>query len=329
MKKTFLTKLAVTVAVFSMVAGIFTGCGSKSSSTGGGSKILFLMTDTNDAFRKTLTDAVVNAGSSQGVKLDMVKTGDSVEAQAKAVAGAKAKGYDAIILRLADGSTALQMNVASNGLPIIYINSQPADSHLNADKYVYVGSDEKQAGQYQAKYVLKKLNNPKSLNVIIFEGEKGHSGTIGRTSAVKETLSDNGCKANYVFVDYANWSDTEALDKFNIFMKTGQPVDAIFCNNDTMALGVVKGLKQNGMDPAKIPVTGVDATADGCQSISDGGMQFTVLQDAKNQTKKAVEVARKLAAGGTLKDISDSSNDQKYVWVPFKPVDSSNVSDYK
>lgn len=329
MKKTFLKKLAVMAAVFSMVAGIFTGCGSKSSSGSSGSKILFLMTDTKDTFRKTLADAIVKAGSSQGVTLDMVETGDSVEAQAKAVAGAKAKGYSAIILRLADGSTALQMNVASNGLPIVYVNSQPDDSHLNADKYIYVGSDEKQAGQYQAKYVLKKLNNPKSLNVIIFEGEKGHSGTIGRTSAVKKTLSKNGCEANYVFVDYANWSDTEALEKFNIFMKTGQSVDAIFCNNDTMALGAVKGLEQNGLDPAKIPVTGVDATSDGCKSISDGGMQFTVLQDAAGQAKKAVEAAKKLGSGGSLKDISGSSDDEKYVWVPFKPVDSSNVSDYK
>jgi inositol transport system substrate-binding protein len=326
--KLLLKKLTAAIAVFAMVAGIFSGCGSKSQSSGKSSKILFLMTDTKDTFRKTLADAIVDAGKSAGVTIDMVKTGDSVEAQAKAVAEAKSKGYGSIILRLADGSTALQMNVASNGLPIVYVNSQPDISHLTPDKYIYVGSDEKQAGQYQAEYVLKKLNNPKSLNVIIFEGEQGHSGTIGRTSAVKKTLKKNGCDADYVFVDYANWSDTEAQDEFNIFMKTGQSVDAIFCNNDTMALGAVKGLKENGLDPSQIPVTGVDATADGCKSISDGGMQFTVLQNAKGQAKKAVEAAQKLGSGGSLKKIKESSDDLRYIWVPFEPVDSSNVNKY-
>ena len=68
--------LLMSILVMSTVAG----CGSSSSGSGGGggSKILFIMTDTNDTFRATLSDAVVAAGKSMGVTLDMVETGDSV-----------------------------------------------------------------------------------------------------------------------------------------------------------------------------------------------------------------------------------------------------------
>ncbi|MBQ3796383.1 MAG: substrate-binding domain-containing protein [Butyrivibrio sp.] len=314
------------------IAASIVGCGSSSGSGGSGGsggKILFIMTDTNDTFRNTLTQSVISAGQSQGVTIDMVETGDSVQDQLDLVTAAKGKGYSAIILRLADGTTAPQMNGSSGGLPIIYINSEPDKDHLTADSFIYVGSNELQAGQYQAEYVLKKLGNPKSLNVIIFQGEAGHSATIGRTKAVKQTLKAAGCNANYVFIDSANWSDTEAKEKLGIFMKTGQSVDAIFCNNDSMAIGVIEGMKEYGLDYTKIPVCGIDATADACASIEAGEMQFTVLQDAKNQAASAVKAAVVLGSGGSLKDIEGSTEDLKYVYVPFVPVDSSNVSQYK
>lgn len=334
LKNNSFRKIMISLLALALILGSVAGCGSKSSggnASGGGSgaKVLFLMTDVNDTFRATLSDAIVAAAKSQGVTLDMVETGGDAEFEANQVSGAKAAGYDAIILRAGDASTALQMNVASNDLPIIYVNNQPDDTHLEGGKYIYVGSDEYQVGKYQVEYVLKKLGNPKSMNVIIFQGEPGHSATIARTKSVKTTLKENGCEANYVFVDTANWSDAEAKEKFGIFMKTGQSVDAIFCNNDTMALGAVEGLKEFGLDYTKIPVTGVDASADGCASILAGEMAFTVLQDAKGQAAAAVQAAAVLGKGGDLSSVEGASEDLKFVWVPFSPVDSSNAGSIK
>ncbi len=324
-------RIIISLLTIVLVIGSICGCagktsGSTASGGGGSTKILFLMTDTNDTFRATLTDAVLAAAKSQGVTLDMVETGGDAEFETQQIMGAKAAGYSAIILRAGDASTALQMNVVSNDLPIIYVNSQPSDSHLEAGKYIYVGSDENQAGVYQAEYVLNKLGNPKTMNVIIFQGEQGHFATIARTKSVKKALKENGCDANYVFVDTANWSDAEAKEKFAIFMKTGQSVDAIFCNNDTMALGAIEGLKEFGLDYTKIPVAGVDASADGCASILAGEMAFTVLQDAKGQANAAVQAAAVLGKGGDLSTVEGTSDDLKYVWVPFSPVDSSNAA---
>ena len=309
------------------------GCAGASSSGGGGSsgggKILFLITDTDDTFRSLLANSIVSAASSQGVSLDMVETGGDIQTQIDAISEAKSKGYTAIILRSADATTAPQTNTAAGDLPIVYVNNEPGVDHLEANKDIYVGSDESQSGQYQAEYVLKKLGNPKTLNVIIFQGETGHSATIGRTKSVKQTLKANGCQANYVFVDTANWSDTEAKEKFGIFMKTGQSVDAVICNNDTMALGAIEAMKEYGLDYTKIPVCGVDATSDACASILAGEMQFTVLQDAKGQAASAVKAAVVLGSGGKIDSVEGATADGKYVYVPFVPVDSSNASQYK
>ncbi|WP_026527355.1 substrate-binding domain-containing protein [Butyrivibrio sp. VCD2006] len=329
MKKNLFVKLLSVVAVALLTFSSIAGCanGSTSSSGGGATKVLWIITDTDDTFRKALSDSIVSQASALGVSLDMVETAGSIDTELELISTAKSKGYSAIICRPADNATALQLNVTAEDIPIIYVNNQPSDDHLTADKFIYVGSDEQQAGQYQAEYVVSKLGKG-SMNVIIFEGEKGHSATINRTLAVKKTLKANGVNANYVFVDYANWTDTEAEKEFDIFMKTGQSVDAIFCNNDTMALGAIQGLKNYGLDYSKILVCGVDATADGCASIAAGEMSFTVLQNAEGQAAKAVEAAKVLGSGGTLDNIEGATKDHKYIWVDFEPVDKSNVSKY-
>ena len=83
----------------------------------------------------------------------------------------------------------------------------------------------------------------------------------------------------------------QAKELFKLFLKTGSEVDCVICNNDTMALGVVEACKEAGIDLNSVPVVGVDATADGCQSIQNGDMAFTVYQSGSGQGSKAVEMA--------------------------------------
>ncbi len=303
------------------------GCGSASGAgSSAGVKVLYCDSDLDDTFRASLCEAVQSAASSAGVSVNVEITGGAVQDQIDMIASAKAAGYDAIIARLIDPSTALQAEVAADGLPMVFVNNQPSSDRLKDDQYVFVGSDENQAGEFQVEYVLSKLGKPSTLNVVIIEGEKGHSATKGRTQAVKYSLADAGVNANYVFVDYANWSTEEAEEKLNLFFRTGQDVDVVFSNNDSMALGAVEALKRHGLSLSEIPVCGVDATVDGRASIKAGEMQFTVLQDAKAQGEAAVKAAARLGNGASIDEVEGASEDGKYIWVPFTPVTSANVN---
>ncbi len=290
-------------------------------------KILYIMTSVDDVYRRKLSDAILDAAKEQNVRVDLVETFGNVETENQYVQSAREKGYDVIICRPGDNSNAPLLNRASDGLPVIYVNNQPAEEHLESNKYIFVGSNEELSGKYQAEYVISRLGTG-AMNVCILEGEKGHSATIGRTAAVKATLKNHGVNANYIYVDYADWSRELAKEKFTKFTDMTHNVDAVFCNNDAMALGVIDAMKENGMDYTKIPVVGVDATAEACKSVLDGEMSFTVLQNAEKQGAKAIEAAITLANGGDISEIDGATSDRKYIWVDFEEVTIDNVQNY-
>ncbi|SFU43470.1 substrate-binding domain-containing protein [Butyrivibrio sp. M55] len=308
-----------------------TACGKAGSGSvsGNGIKILMTLHADDDSFLNTLADSIVAKGQELGATIDVVYSQKDTETQMQQIANAASEGYDAIICRLCDTSTTLQMENAAGNLPIVFINNEPESDYLKSDKYVYVGSYEQDAGEFQADYIWSGLGKPPALNVIIMVGEKMHAAAPKRTNAVKYFFLDNKVDVNYVWVDNGDWVEDVTYDKLNIFKKTGQSFDCIICNNDTMAMGAIKWMKENGYDTHKILVAGIDATDEGCEAVRSGDLYMTVLQDTAGQGAAAVQSAVSLAKNGSVSSVSGVSADHKYIWVPFVPITPQNVDQYK
>ncbi len=334
LKKRSFKSIMACILMSVMITTLIGGCGSASTSGGGGSpdgsgvKVYF-STLTLDDFKTLVMNSVADAGAKSGVSVTMGEPCSTVDEQVAQIQEAVADGYNAIICNPVDPDTALQLEVTAGDIPILFTNSQPDKAYLKANKYMYVGSYEIDAGTMQAEYVWNKLGKPGSLNIVLFQGQPGHPAAIGRTKAVKKYFKENGVNANFVFNDTAYWDTQKAADEFKLFLKTNQPYDCVICNNDSMALGVVQAMNELGIDTAQIPVVGIDATVDGCQSILDGGMQFTVYQSAVGQGQACIEAAIALAKTGTAKNVQYVTDDGLYVWVPFSPVDKSNAGSIK
>ncbi|MBR6003597.1 MAG: substrate-binding domain-containing protein [Lachnospiraceae bacterium] len=331
--RNMLKRTIVLMLVSAMLVLSLAGCGPKKSGggsvNGNGVKILVAIHDETDSFLNTLIEAIQAKATSVGATTDVVTCGGDATVQRQQIAEAAGKGYDAVICRLADATTILQMEIAAGDTPIVFINNEPSSDYLKADKFIYVGSYEQDAGRYQAEYIWNGLGKPSSLNLIIMEGQKGHAAVPQRTNAVKYFFLDNGVDANIVFCDYGDWSDTVAYDRLDMFKITGQPFDCIICNNDPMAIGAINWLKDNGYDTHKVLVAGIDATDDGCAAVRAGDLYMTVLQDTVGQGEAAIESAITLAKGKSVSTLSGATEDLKYVWVPFVPITPSNIDQYK
>ena len=117
----------------------------------------------------------------------------------------------------------------------------------------------------------------------------------------------------------ANWSRDEAQDMMTNWIASGEPFDAVFGNNDEMAIGAIQAMKASGISMDDVVVGGVDATPDALVSMQAGEMDVTVFQDLAGQGAGSIDTAIKLAAGESV---------DKTVFIPFKLVTPENVEEF-
>ena len=309
-----------------IVASLLNGC--QSAVAADGVKVYYAAIESGSYYEGWASQLEEQARA-QGLEFDVGYAENSVETQDAQIKDAVALGCDVFLCGPVSSDIVTELKAAAGDTPIVFINNAPDEGQLEKDRYIYVASDEYMAGQYQAEYILEKLGNKDEINVVILKGSKGASGTIGRTSGLKQTLKASGKKINYVFEDYANYNEDTAKELMEIFLKTGREIDCVAANNDDMAIGAVVACEEAGLATDSILFLGVDASANGCQAIIDGRMNFSVYQAMSDQMAAAVEAAKKLAAGESIEDMEGATEDGKYILIPFEKVDIGNVEKYK
>jgi D-xylose transport system substrate-binding protein len=94
-----------------------------------------------------------------------------------------------------------------------------------------------------------------------------------------------------------NWDAANALKLMeNILVSIGNDVDGVVASNDGTALGALQAMSAQGL-AGSVPISGQDATADGCNSIVKGELTVSILKDIRDLGPLAVDLADKLAKG--------------------------------
>lgn len=236
-----------------------------------------------------------------------------------------ATGVDAIVLTLADTSSAPAITAAAEGagIPLVYLNLEPANLAQLPDSQAYVGSKETDSGRLGGEAACKLLSaagKASEAQVYILMGDLVHDAARARTDAVKEALAAGECSgATIVDEQPAGWARNMALDLTTNWLTSGQPIDAIFANNDEMAIGAIQALKSAGTDMYEVVVVGIDATQDGLAAMQAGDLDVTVFQNATGQASSAIDAAVALARGEKV---------EKEVMVPFELVTPENMASY-
>lgn len=288
-------------------------------------KILVTISDSKNGTRGDFEKAIRKEGKAAGYDITVQQTAGVLDTQIKQLRNAKQHKFGGVICWADDPDAAKQLEIAANGLPIVFVNSLPDEDALTQGSYVYVGSDDQKAGQDQASYVYDKLGKPDKLNLLMMKGKKDADSTGRRTDAVRNYLTDHGCQVNIVFSDFADDSTDTAYSLMQRFRTTGQSFDAAICNDDAMALGVIRYMQENGLSTDQIPVCGVDGSKDALASIKSGGMSFTDMQQTTKTARACIDAIGRIKSGGTINGLSGASEDGKYIWIPYQKVTADNV----
>lgn len=260
-----------------------------------------------------------------GVTLQVEDAQADVAKQLNQVNNFIASGVDAIIVTLADTSSAPALSAAAEGagIPLVYSNLEPANLADLPDSQVYVGSRESDSGRLggeAACALLAAQGKAADAQAYILMGDLVHDAARARTGAVKDALAAGECSGVTIADEQsAGWMRNMALDLTTNWLTAGRPIDAIFANNDEMAIGAIQALKSAGTDMGEVLVVGIDATADGLAAMEAGDLDVTVFQNAGGQAASAVDAAVALAR---------SEQVEREVWVPFELVTPENMADY-
>jgi len=309
-RKTHLAVVAVAVAVLMAGAG---GCGGDGKAKDDRPVIGVSLLNLSNEFIVMLKKAMEDKAAELNVRLIVTDAQRSAGRQIEQVERFIAQGVSAIIVNPCEveaSSPAVEKALAA-GVPVVNVNSE-----TRAAPTAFVGSRDEESARLAMEYIAKRLGGKG--HVLMMQGFLGQAAQLKRDAGAREVLKKTP-GLTLLAEQTAKWDRGEALSLMENWIQShGDKIQAVFAQNDEMAMGAVIALEQ-ARRKDKVIVAGVDAIADALQAVRDGRLDATVFQDARGQGGGAVEAAVKLIR----KQPCD-----KETFIPFQLVTKENVDKF-
>lgn len=250
------------------------------------------------------------------------------------------KGVDVLVINAVDTGSAqgIADKAKEAGIPAVFFNREPSKAVIESCGGIFIGTTASEAGVMQGDILADLVSaNPKidlngdgTIQYLVFKGEPGNPEAEARTEFAVKQAETNGLKLENVYGEavVANWATDQAQTQMEAILAANEgEIEAVFCNNDDMALGVIAALNGSGYNESKdsekwIPVIGVDATDAGVEAIKSGKMAATVKQDGDAMGKAIVAIALNAASGKDFIEGTEytMAEDGVSVRIPYSTV---------
>lgn len=228
----------------------------------------------------------------------------------------------------------------------IFANTDsPSDENFEKnDKLYSVSSVATQSGTIMGEAIAEywkenpdaDRNGNGKLDYVMLLGIQGHYDTAVRSQYSVKAIEDAGIEVNQVGGELvAEYSRAKAQETIAALLANySDDIDCVIACNDDMALGAIEALKAGGFfgDSEKyVMVTGVDATAVGCDAIREGTMLVTALNNPITLSKSIYKVM-KLTSQGEKVTTESIGIDGVYVeghrlHLNYKAINKDNVDE--
>ncbi|MNW51462.1 D-galactose-binding periplasmic protein precursor [compost metagenome] len=340
-------KSASIMLTAALAAAFLGGCSRDGNEYGPGgatSKIGVAIYKFEDTFMVGVRDSIES--NARGIaKLDIVDSQNSQPTQNSQIDSFLTKNMEALIVNPVDRTAAgvIIDKAKAMDTPVVFLNREPLPEDMKKwSRVYYIGAKAEESGTMSGQIIVDywkthpeaDKNGDNVLQYVMLKGEPGHQDAELRTQFSIQAVEDAGIRVEKLQEDTAMWVREKAKEKMAAFLKAkGDEIEAVFANNDDMALGAIDALKEAGYFTGDkyMPVVGVDATAPALQALKQGTMLGTVLNDSENQGKAAVMLASLLAKGSVIKDeaLGFEITDRQYIWIPYQKLTKENATDFK
>lgn len=286
MKKLFLVMTCI-LAMAMMIVGCSSGEKKDAKAADGKITIGFSVSTQNNPFFVTLRDGVEAKAKELGVNVKIVDAQNDPAKQANDIADLLQQDISVLLVNPVDSAAISTSVKAANkaNIPVICLDRSADEGKVTS----LVASDNVKGGEMAAEYIVKKLGE--KVKVAELEGIPGASAARERGEGFHK-IADQ--KLTVVAKQAADFDRSKGLTVAENMLQANPDIQAIFAQNDEMALGAIEAAKSANK---QIFIVGFDGTADGVKAVENGAMSATIAQQPDIMGQQGVEVAVKAAKG--------------------------------
>lgn len=219
------------------------------------------------------------------------------------------KDIDVLILGTNDADAVVPAvdKVMAAGIKVIVL-----DRGINSSNYdSFINSDNVQIGEIGGKYIVEQLKGKGK--VLLFEGILTADVTQHRTQGFLNAVAE--APGIEVIKRTGNYLRKDALLEMDRLLASGERVDAIFAESDSMLSGVRVALPKYNIDAGSLITVGCDYVTEAKEAILAGDQTASVLFPLGG--KASAEVAIQLLNGEPV---------AKHISIPVELVTAENAN---
>lgn len=237
---------------------------------------------TNNPYFVAMKEGIDKYAKDKSVKLKVADAQDDAARQADDVQNFVSQNVDAILINPVDSDAIVPAIKAANSanIPVILIDR----ASNGGDVLTTVASDNVEAGKMAADYIIKELG--KDAKTFELSGVPGASATVDRGDGFNKVAKD---QLDILSSQSANFDRAKALNTAQNMIQGHKDVQAIFAQNDEMAMGAAQAAKAAGLE--NILIVGIDGQPDAHESIKKGAMSATIAQQPAKMGEIAIQAA--------------------------------------
>lgn len=223
------------------------------------------------------------------------------------------KGYNGILFSpISDSNLTSAVDTCNAGEDTVAVN---VNDGVAQNTNYFVGPNAYQNGVLAAEWIAEKLDYEGQVAVVI--GKVSAYAARERTDGFVETMAEIAPNIEVVAQQSADWDRQAAKELAETWLTQYPDLDAVFSNNDDMALGVVEAVREYEKESGvHIYVVGVDGDSEAYESIRNGGQDATVDSFPYYVGMVSMEYMVRQLCGQEM---------PKVVWTPQALINSENI----
>ncbi|TKI04000.1 ribose ABC transporter substrate-binding protein RbsB [Martelella alba] len=251
--------------------------------------IALVVSTLNNPFFVSMKDGAQKEADKLGYQLIVLDSQNNPAKELANVQDLTVRGVKFLMINPTDsdavGNAVILANQAK--IPVITL-----DRKANKGRIIsHIASDNRVGGKMAGDFIGQKLGN--GAKVIELEGIAGTSVARERGEGFKEAAQHY--KFTMLASQPADFDRTKGLNVMQNLLTAHPSVQAVFAQNDEMALGAMRALQT--ANKTGVLVVGFDGTADGIKAVQSGKMAATVAQQPDKIGEIGVDTADKVLKG--------------------------------